>query len=129
MTFDDYSNIDDSPMATLDEVAGTNVSNRLIEAFGGQRIYIVQKITPGCKLVEVLGLDDATPVVEALGGESIDVPLGISSNTAKAHETIKLLHLAGNLVREISKVVNYSERSVYRILKEMRERGEIPQKS
>jgi len=60
----------------LAAVAGFAAGERLIEHFGGQRVYVPEKMRPNSRFWDKLGPNAAKALAEICGGDHIDVPTG-----------------------------------------------------
>lgn len=60
----------------LAAVAGFDAGERLLEHFGGQRVYVPEKMRPDSRFWDTLGPNAARALAKICGGDHIDVPTG-----------------------------------------------------
>jgi len=58
----------------LTRIAGAEATAKLIDRFGGTRLYVPVAAKPESELVAAVGMDAAVRLCRAFGGERIEVP-------------------------------------------------------
>jgi len=93
-------------------VIGRASAHRLVEALGGQRIYVAREIGPEHEVAQAIGAEAAAQLARFFHGTWLSLPVAAS----RRRQVLKL-GADGNLTRKtIAARTGYSERQVYNIL-------------
>jgi DNA-binding NarL/FixJ family response regulator len=102
----------------LDELVrtiGADGASRLIEAFGGARLYIPHSPEPGDALSAAVGHATALALAGVFGGDRIDVP-----NPPPRRVRILQMRARGASVDSIALALGCTRRRVFQVLAEAR---------
>jgi len=61
-------------MQSLVEAAGPAAAIKLVQSYGGMRLYIPLAISPEHEIAKLVGHENATRLARAIGGDRLDVP-------------------------------------------------------
>lgn len=101
-------------IAELANEVGLEVATALAQKFGGTRLYVPRNIGEHHPIYAALGKETASLISDLVGGGSIDIPK-MAANRARVYE----LRSQGALtIRQIALDTDFSERHVYRLLRE-----------
>jgi hypothetical protein len=109
----------DAPL--IDNIArliGAGAASRLVAEFGGGRLYIPEKPSPGDRLTEAIGYVAAMRLASVFGGERVSLPL--DSGRALSVR-IAELRARGVSIARIARRAGCSERYVYKVLARLRD--------
>lgn len=112
-----------SLFADLVKTLGYVNAQRVVDAYGGRRLYVprADRITPDHDLSIRLGWDLAQRVALAYNGQGFDVPLNTAETRRWRNEQIMKDHRAGVPHHRIAAQYRLTERSVFRIVAGMQE--------
>ena len=116
---DDLPDIDLLPLVLRDIAAliGLPATMRLVEAYGGTRLYVPKRFDPDHPLVKLLGHDNAARLVEQYGGsEHFDIPFAARAVRALRDREIRRQGARGMTRRELAIRNRISERHIRRIV-------------
>ena len=99
----------------LTELIGEEAADKLLEKFGGRRLYVPHLPQLGDVLTGAIGKAAAERLSELFGGDRVDVP-----NPTPRRTLIVRLRGAGLSVDAIAGVVHCTRRRVYQVLAEAR---------
>lgn len=109
----------DAPV--IDNIArltGAGAAARLVAEFGGGRLYIPEKPSPGDSITQAIGYVAAMRLASVFGGERVWLP----SDAGRALSLrIAALRAQGLSVARIARRVGCSERYVYKVLARLRD--------
>ena len=98
-------NVDDLPGVLQDICAliGLHPTMKLVEAYGGVRIYVPKRVEPDHELARLIGLSNAEALSGAYGGEvHFDIPKAELALKAVRNAKIRSLRAEGVSVRNLS---------------------------
>lgn len=95
---------------------GLGSTLRLIESFGGDRLYINKTVSLSRRWVRVVGKAAAEILVETYPGESFYVPTGAAEKMRIRNEVIIKEYDRGGKILNIAKAHGISGRRVYSII-------------
>ena len=98
-------NIDDLPGVLQDICAliGLHHTMRLVQRYGGVRIYVPKRVEPDHELARLIGLSNAEALSGAFGGEvHFDIPKGELALKAVRNAKIRSLRAEGLSIRNLS---------------------------
>lgn len=98
-------------------VIGTKGAKKLMETYGGVRIFIPKKMSNQHKLAVMLGPNLAKKMSMHFGGESIQVPKGAAVTRGIRNHEIVNLYGKGTRVCDLAMDFALTERQIYTILK------------
>jgi hypothetical protein len=87
-----------------------------LDEFGGQRIYVPQKIIEKHFLVERVGMTTMEKLIYKWGGEIVDVPTSYSFRTEDMRSRVFELKSVGKSNNEIVRQTGLSRRAIQKIL-------------
>lgn len=91
---------------------GADATFRLIEAFGGTRLFVAKVPREGSRLVTAIGMDAACQLAAKFGSDTIALPLARPWR-------VQVYRSRGCSYPQIAKAVGVSEATVARLLKDM----------
>ena len=112
----------DPDLPLVDNIAriiGAGPTARLISNFGGGRVYIARRPGPADAVARVIGDDAANLLGTIFGGERVWFRNDVGHLTRKK---IALLRHRGMSVARIARELRLTDRYVYKVLAELRER-------
>lgn len=118
ITAADIGDLGSGLLERLAEVIGEDEALRLSMRFGGRQLYIPVTPPPDSEIVKTIGYDAARRLARRHGGTFCSVP-----RRAGEHARIILLRKAGKRVHQIASAVGCTERHVYEVLRQYRQRG------
>lgn len=99
------------------ELIGLPGTLKLVEAYGGVRLYVPKKIDAAHDLAILIGLDNATTLAETYGGEDhFDIPRAVAATRAARDTLIRADRAAGMTHRELALKNKLTERQIRTIL-------------
>jgi len=104
-----------SILSGLTELIGEEAADKLLQKFGGRRLYVPHLPQLGDVLTGAIGKAAAERLSELFGGDRVDVP-----NPTPRRTLIVRLRGAGLSVDAIAGVVHCTRRRVYQVLAEAR---------
>jgi hypothetical protein len=104
-----------SVLLELDNLIGEEMTAKLVQAFGGTRLYIPHIPRDGDALTETIGLEAAVRLAEVYGGDRVDIP---NPNPRRAR--IVELRSSGLSVDAIARALGCTRRRVFQVLAEAR---------
>lgn len=102
-------------MDEVTQIVGFDACMRLVASWGGSTLYIPADMTTGHPIAAAIGPDLASRLSEQFGNEVLAVPKCEYSNLRRNRQ-VRMLNQKGLSVRQISQVLNLSERQVQRVL-------------
>lgn len=114
------------PPARLDfiEIArrlcGAGTADKLIQDFGGTRIFLPRRPAPDHPVSVSIGHKAALAIGAECHGISLDVPLGFDALRTRRKALIAKLRAEGKPVRAIARAAGTGERNVYYHLAKLR---------
>lgn len=116
----DEWNSEELPKTLLEviEVIGVSAALRLVEGWGGLRLYVPQpeSITFDHELAKRLGYEEAVALCEIFAREKLDVPRCKAAARAARDRRMLREHDAGDSARLLAARHGLTERQVWRIL-------------
>lgn len=101
----------------LADLIGLPGTLKLVEAYGGVRLYVPKKIDAAHELARLIGLDHATTLAETYGGEDhFDIPRAVAATRAARDSRIRADRAAGMTHRELALRYGLTERQIRNIL-------------
>ena len=97
---------------TLFPELGADATFRLIEAFGGTRLFVAKVPREGSRLVNAIGMDAACRLAAKFGSDTIAMPLARPWR-------VQVYRARGCSYPQIAKAIGVSEATVARLLKDM----------
>jgi Homeodomain-like domain len=106
-----------SPLAMFKQIArsiGDDATDKLIEDFGGRRLYVPRAPGPGDQLTASIGLAAALGLARTFGGDRLMIPLSGSNERRR----IRILAMRSDniSVSRIARSLRCTERYVYKVL-------------
>lgn len=109
---------DASVIDNIARLIGAGPASRLIAEFGGGRLYIPEKPSPGDSVSQAIGYAAAMRLGSVFGGERVWLP----NDAGRALSvSIATLRAQGLSVSRIARRAGCSERYVYKVLARLRE--------
>jgi Homeodomain-like domain len=97
------------------QLIGEEATAKLIERFGGTRLYIPHCPTPEDALAQAVGVESALKLSRSFGGERVEVP-----NPPPRRMRILAMRAAGHSVESIARALGCTRRRVFQVLAETR---------
>lgn len=97
------------------ELIGAEATAKLIERFGGTRVYVPHSPTPDDILAQTVGVEPALKLARTFGGERVEVP-----NPPPRRMRILAMRAAGQSVESIARACGCTRRRVFQVLAEVR---------
>lgn len=121
----DEISIEDLPdtLAQVAEVIQLPATLRLVEHFGGSRVYVPMKASQGHPLIRLIGASRASALCARFGGQHINVAHLVHRQLRTRDEEIQRGRASGLSARELARRFGISERQVYRALHRQPELG------
>jgi hypothetical protein len=122
--FDFDAHPDDLPTSLYGQVVkliGAVAADKLIEHFGGRRLYIPLKPAPRDQIPRSIGMRAAMVMARAFGSERILVPA--TCNQARRRARIFKMRANQISISHIARELRCTERYVYKVLATYRENG------
>lgn len=99
------------------EAVGVESVVKLIEAYGGRRVYVPKDYHPDHPLLALLGADEATKLSQGFAALGYyEVPRGTVLMSLVRAKKIRRLHKDGMTYRELSELFSISERYICKIV-------------
>lgn len=99
------------------ELIGLPGTLKLVETYGGVRLYVPKKIDAAHDLARLIGLEQATTLAETYGGElHFDIPRAVAATLAARNARIRADRAAGMTHRELALANKITERQIRNIL-------------
>ena len=113
------ANADELPpmLADLATTIGTAATLKLLDRFGGTRLYVPGRVGDEHPLVFAIGKEAADKLVAVYGRERIDVPRASEMWRASRDADIRDRYRAGETAAELARYYQVTERTIYRILR------------
>lgn len=110
--------IDQLPQSAAEivDVVGVEAALRLVEAWGGVRLYVPQQMPKDHLLVSTLGREEADELAARYGGESIQVPRCLHALRAVRNTRMRRERARGDSPALLALRYRLTERQVYSIL-------------
>jgi hypothetical protein len=103
------------------ELIGEEATAKLIERFGGTRLYVPHSPTPDDALAQAVGVESALKLAQTFGGERVEVP-----KPPPRPVRILALRAAGHSVESIARALGCTRRRVFQVLAEARRAAHSP---
>jgi len=110
---------DDLPPSLRDiaELIGLPGTLRLVETYGGVRLYVPKKLDAEHKLAQLIGLEQAAKLADTYGGEMhFDIPRAVEATRAARDRCIRADQASGSTHRELALKYSLTERQIRNIL-------------
>lgn len=99
------------------ELIGLPGTLKLVETYGGARLYVPKKIDAAHDLARLIGLDHATLLADTYGGEDhFDIPRAVTATRAARDARIRADRATGTTHRELALANKLTERQIRNIL-------------
>lgn len=99
------------------ELIGLPGTLKLVETYGGVRLYVPKKIDAAHDLSRLIGLEQATALAEIYGGEDhFDIPRAVAATRAVRDARIRADRADGMTHRELALRNGLTERQIRNIL-------------
>lgn len=110
--------IDQLPQSAAEivEVVGVEAALRLVEAWGGIRLYVPQQMPEDHLLVSTLGRAEADQLADRYGGETVQIPRCLHALRAVRNGRIRAERHDGASPALLALRYRLTERQVYSIL-------------
>lgn len=103
-------------LAEVQEVIGLPATMKLVEAYGGTRVYVPKRLGVQHKLANLLGVEQARRLSHYFGGESLTVARAAQALRSERNKAIVRRFDAGETVRSLAQEHHMTERNIYTIL-------------
>lgn len=102
--------------AEIVDAVGVDAALRLVEVWGGVRVYVPQRITDDHALVSTLGRGLAETLAARFGGEALNIPRCLHALRAVRNTRIRSERRQGDSPASLALRYGLTERQVYSIL-------------
>ncbi|MAZ33403.1 MAG: hypothetical protein CMO06_09690 [Thalassospira sp.] len=102
--------------AEISEIVGIDAALRLVDAWGGVRIYVPRQIPDDHLLISTLGREEAELLAEHYGGETILIPRCLAALRAVRNARICRERSEGHGIAVLALRYRLTERQVYAVL-------------
>lgn len=116
-----HGSVGDEALAALADAIGEPSAMKLAQHFGGTKLYVPCRIGEHHPIVAALGRDDADRLVAWAGGGNLDVP----KQAARRARVYDLRSQGSLTIAQIALETSYSERHVYRLLRDGRDADQL----
>ena len=100
----------------IEQIVGREAFAKLVERFGGTRLYVPHKLGTGHHLHQLLGGDAASRFASSFGGLRIDVPRALTAQIERRNDLILAERAAGMTVRKLAFKYRLTERTISKII-------------
>lgn len=112
-------------ISKLSGLIGPGLAGRVMNEFGGLRIYIPLVAKNNHRLIEMLGQDNAARLSQEFGGETLAIPKGVAVGRMKRNLKIVKKRVSGSKIRALAFENKLTERQILSILGAARHVNEI----
>ena len=98
------------------EIIGLPATTRLVEAYGGRRLFVPKHSKTQHKLAHLLGFEQARRMSHHFGGECLFIARGTNTARAKRNAEITRAFDTGTSVPALARAHQLTERQIYTIL-------------
>lgn len=92
---------------------------KLVETYGGVRLYVPKKLDAEHELARLIGLEQAARLAATYGGElHFDIPRAVAATRAARNRCIKADRASGSTHRQLALANSLTERQIRTILGE-----------
>ena len=109
-------------VAELAEVVGHDAAMRLVERYGGWRLYVPATLGDDHELVALIGRAAADRLVERYATDALWLPLCTAGERAARHDEIRRRRAAGERAESLAREYGFTVRHVNRIIAQGRRR-------
>ena len=109
------SNLPES-LREIMEIIGQPGTMKLVEQYGGTRIFIPSRVRAQHKLANLLGLEQARRLCHHFGGETLCIARSARAKLQERNREIVRRYDAGEAVRSLAIAYQLTERQIYTIL-------------
>lgn len=103
-------------LAEVADVIGFEPTLRLIEAFGGWRVYVPASPGADCELAQAVGVDTARRLAELCPMQYLAVPACTAALRARRNDEIRRRAARGEKPAELAREFGLTVRQTYKIL-------------
>lgn len=118
--------INGSTIQTVRELCGAEIAARLVDNFGGLKLYIPHSPPKTGRLTSALDSAALESLCLNLGGEIVVVPIGRRSAARRTRQRVENMLRDGKSSSHIARRAGCCIRTVFGIKAEMRSAGELP---
>ena len=114
LAFDEFGDVPTSLYGQVVKIIGSVAADKLIEHFGGRRLYIPLKPAPRDQIPRSIGMRAALAMARVFGSERILVP----ATCNQARRRARILRMRANQISisHIARELRCTERHVYKVL-------------
>lgn len=130
MQYESDIQVDDLPhsLRRLVGLIGIAAATRLVQAYGGSRLYVPQHATLvenwEHPLVKLMGEKSALGLAHEHGGTTIEIPMARAAVRMARDRGLLADRAAGASIRDLARKYHMHERSVYQVLERGRQEAE-----
>lgn len=108
-----------STLETITEAIGVSAAAKIVEEFGGRRLYVARSPQPEDALVRLIGERAAAELARMFGGDRIMIP----ADAERAHRRRRILEARsrGLTISSVAREIRCTERYVYKVLADARQ--------
>lgn len=109
-------------LVELQEVIGLDNTLKIVERWGGVKLYVPQDIPGNHKIAQLIGKEAADALARYCGLERLNIPLARDYRRAMRNNEIYTRHKAGESVNDLALEYGISARQLWEILSQMKGR-------
>lgn len=103
-------------LADVSDLIGLDLTMRLIDDFGGWRVYIPKEPTEECELARCIGVEPARKLARVFEMQFLWVPACYAAQRVRRDDLIVARYLAGEKPRALAREYKISVRHIFKIL-------------
>ena len=98
------------------QTIGDDATAKLVEQYGGTRLYIPYKLNPEHPLCQLLGHETSQQLSSEYGGMTVEIPRAIMLQIRKRNELIMADSAAGMSQSKLARKYRLTERTIRKII-------------
>jgi len=104
------------PRQEIEQIVGQDAFAKLVERYGGSRLYVPHTLPPAHPLCQLVGSDTAGKLTADFGGLSIDIPRALAAQIERRNDSILAERSGGITVRKLAFKYRLTERTIRKII-------------
>lgn len=96
-------------------LCGSEVASRLVDAYGGEAIWIPNQYLGVCAFCQVLTPEEAAPLMKHWGGETVILPMWDKARRSRIHARVVEMLKSGATVNQVVRACGVARATVFRI--------------
>jgi hypothetical protein len=103
-------------LGELQDLIGTAATLKLVEMFGGTRVFVPANVTAQTGLAHLVGLDNARKLAAVYAGTRLSIPRYRTWLCAARNGEVRQRHRGGETVAQLARAFDLTERHIWNIL-------------